>query len=85
MELPPVDPVIAMGVVLSTAVTDAVNVFFNSAVSARRRFAAASPLSAHASDNCSNWARTAAAASSLSATASPALSSGVPLSSACPV
>ncbi len=46
MELPPVDPVIAMSVGLSTAVTDAVYVFFNAAVSARRRFAAASWSSA---------------------------------------
>ncbi len=42
MILPPIDPMIAAGVVLSTAVTDAVYVLFNSAVSARRRFAAAS-------------------------------------------
>ena len=42
MNLPPIDPMIAAGVVLSTAVTDAVYVLFNSAVSARRRFAAAS-------------------------------------------
>jgi hypothetical protein len=41
MNLPPIDPFIAAGVVLSTAVTDAVYVFFNSAVSARRRIAAA--------------------------------------------
>ncbi len=42
MNLPPIDPMIAAGAVLSTAVTDAVYVLFNSAVSARRRFAAAS-------------------------------------------
>ena len=41
MALPPIDPLIAMGVVLSTAVTDAVYVMFNAAVSSRRRFAAA--------------------------------------------
>jgi hypothetical protein len=37
-----IDPLIAAGVVLSTAVTDAVYVMFNAAVSDRRRFAAAS-------------------------------------------
>lgn len=42
MDLPTIDPLIAAGVVLSTAVTDAVYVFFNAAVSARRRYAAAS-------------------------------------------
>lgn len=42
MELPPIDPWIAAGVILSTAVTDAVYVFFNAAVAARRRIAAAS-------------------------------------------
>jgi hypothetical protein len=41
MILPIIDPLIAGGVVLSTALTDAVYVFFNAAVSARRRFAAA--------------------------------------------
>ncbi len=41
MALAPIDPLIAMGVVLSTAVTDAVYVMFNAAVSSRRRFAAA--------------------------------------------
>ncbi len=46
MILPPIDPVIALGVVLSTAVTDAVYVFFNAAVVARRRIAAASWSSA---------------------------------------
>jgi len=42
LDLPTVDPLIAAGVVLSTAVTDAVYVFFNAAVAARRRVAAAS-------------------------------------------
>ncbi|ARN81588.1 hypothetical protein [Methylocystis bryophila] len=42
MGLPPIDPLVAVGVVLSTAVTDAVYVFFNAAVAARRRIAAAS-------------------------------------------
>jgi hypothetical protein len=42
MIVPSVDPLIAAGVVLSTALTDAVYVFFNAAVSARRRVAAAS-------------------------------------------
>jgi uncharacterized membrane protein YhaH (DUF805 family) len=42
MDLPAVDPLIALGVVLSTAITDAVYVFFNAAVAARRRVAAAS-------------------------------------------
>lgn len=46
MELPPIDPLVAMGVTLSTAATDAVYVFFNAAVSARRRVAAASWSSA---------------------------------------
>lgn len=36
-----IDPLIAVGVVLSTAVTDAVYVMFNVAVSSRRRFATA--------------------------------------------
>ncbi len=44
--MPPIDPFIASGVLLSTAVTDAVYVFFNAAVSARRRVAAASWSSA---------------------------------------
>jgi hypothetical protein len=39
MGLPTIDPLIAGGVVLSTTLTDAVYVFFNAAVSARRRFA----------------------------------------------
>jgi hypothetical protein len=42
MDLPTVDPLIAAGVVASTAVTDAVYVFFNAAVTARHRVAAAS-------------------------------------------
>ncbi|MGB7973701.1 MAG: hypothetical protein WCF81_05000 [Roseiarcus sp.] len=42
MILPPIDPLIAGGVVATTAFTDAVYVQFNAAVSARRRFAAAS-------------------------------------------
>ena len=37
-----IDPLIAGGVVLSTAVTDAIYVFFNAAVVARRRVSAAS-------------------------------------------
>ena len=41
MVLPTVDPMIAGGVVVSTALTDAVYVFFNAAVSARRRVGAA--------------------------------------------
>jgi hypothetical protein len=39
--LPPIDPWVAAGVVLSTAITDAVYVFFNASVSMRRRYAAA--------------------------------------------
>jgi hypothetical protein len=39
--IPPIDPWVAAGVVLSTALTDAVYVFFNAAVSMRRRYAAA--------------------------------------------
>jgi len=42
MELPTIHPLIAAGVVCSTAATDAVYVLFNAAVSARRRVAAAS-------------------------------------------
>jgi uncharacterized membrane protein YhaH (DUF805 family) len=42
MVLPTIDPLIAGGVVVSTALTDAVYVFFTAAVAARRRFAAAS-------------------------------------------
>ncbi len=41
MILPTIDPLIAGGVVVTTAFTDAVYVQFNAAVSARRRFAAA--------------------------------------------
>jgi uncharacterized membrane protein YfcA len=37
-----IDPVLALGVVLTTAATDAVYVFFTASVSARRRLAAAS-------------------------------------------
>lgn len=37
-----IDPVVAIGFVASTAITDAVYVFFNAAVAARRRIAAAS-------------------------------------------
>ena len=44
--LPQIDLLIGLGVFLSTAVTDAVYVFFNAAVSARRRVAAASWSSA---------------------------------------
>lgn len=42
LHLPQIDPLIALGVVASTAVTDAVYVFFNAAVSARKRVSAAS-------------------------------------------
>ena len=42
MPIPPIDPLIALGVVVSTAVTDAAYVFFNASVSARKRVAAAS-------------------------------------------
>jgi uncharacterized membrane protein YhaH (DUF805 family) len=41
MILPSVDPLIAGGVVLTTAFTDAIYVLFTAAVAARRRFAAA--------------------------------------------
>ena len=41
MELPTIHPLIAAGVVCSTAATDAVYVLFNAAVSARRGVAAA--------------------------------------------
>ncbi|MFT4099094.1 MAG: hypothetical protein QM651_18385 [Rhodoblastus sp.] len=44
--LPQIDILIALGVFVSTAVTDAAYVFFNAAVSARRRVAAASWSSA---------------------------------------
>lgn len=46
MDFPTIDPFVAAGVIASTAVTDAAYVFFNAAVSARRRFAAASWSSA---------------------------------------
>lgn len=46
MEPPSLDPLIALGVVASTALTDAVYVFFNAAVTDRRRIAAASWSSA---------------------------------------
>ena len=62
MILPTIDPLIAGVVVLTTALTDAVYVFFNAAVSARR-FAAATwssvwyPLAAFAVISyTSNWA-----------------------------
>jgi uncharacterized membrane protein YhaH (DUF805 family) len=42
MGLPTIDPLIAGGVVLTTAFTDAIYVQFTAAVAARRRFAAAS-------------------------------------------
>ncbi len=41
MDLPAIDPLVALGVAASTAITDAVYVFFNAAVSARKRVAAA--------------------------------------------
>jgi len=41
MDLPAIDPLVALGVFASTAVTDAVYVFFNAAVGARKRVAAA--------------------------------------------
>ena len=46
MVLPTIDPLIAGGVVLTTAFTDAIYVQFTAAVAARRRFAAASWSSA---------------------------------------
>jgi hypothetical protein len=46
MDMVTIDPLIAAGVVLSTAVTDAVYVLFNAAVSARRRVSAATWSSA---------------------------------------
>lgn len=39
--LPPIDPWLAAGVVVSTMATDAAYVLFNAAVSGRRRFGAA--------------------------------------------
>lgn len=69
MDLPNIEPLIAAGVVVSTAVTDAAYVFFNAAVSERRRIAAASwssvwyLLSAFAVISyTSNWAYVAFAA-----------------------
>jgi hypothetical protein len=41
MQLPTIDIFVAIGVTVSTAVTDAVYVFFNASVSERRRIAAA--------------------------------------------
>jgi uncharacterized membrane protein YhaH (DUF805 family) len=46
MVLPSIDPLIAGGVVLTTALTDAIYVQFTAAVAARRRIAAASWSSA---------------------------------------
>jgi uncharacterized membrane protein YhaH (DUF805 family) len=46
MDLPTIDPLIATGVILSTAVTDGAYVMFNAAVSARKRLAAANWSSA---------------------------------------
>ena len=46
MNLPVIDPLIAGGVVLTTALTDAIYVQFTAAVADRRRFAAASWSSA---------------------------------------
>jgi hypothetical protein len=40
--MPPINPLLALGVVLSTMATDAVYVLFNAAVSDRRRLGAAS-------------------------------------------
>jgi hypothetical protein len=42
MALPTIDPLIAGGVVLTTALTDAIYVQFTAAVAARRRVVAAS-------------------------------------------
>ena len=39
--MPSIDPLLALGVVLSTMATDAAYVLFNAAVSGRRRFGAA--------------------------------------------
>ena len=41
MILPTIDPIIAGGVVLTTAFTDAIHVLYTASVAARRRFAAA--------------------------------------------
>lgn len=69
MDLPTIDPLIAAGVIASTAVTDGAYVFFNAAVSERRRMAAATwssvwyLLSAFAVISyTSNWAYVAFAA-----------------------
>ena len=42
MQIPSIDPFISVGVIASTAATDAVYVLFNASVSARKSFAAAS-------------------------------------------
>ncbi|HSI42275.1 MAG TPA: hypothetical protein VLA00_17150 [Xanthobacteraceae bacterium] len=41
MTLPPIDPLLALGVFLSTAATDTVYVLFNASIMARRRMSAA--------------------------------------------
>ena len=46
MDLPTIDPLVAMGVILATAVTDGAYVMFNAAVSARKRVATANWSSA---------------------------------------
>ena len=46
LNLPQIDLLIALGVFVSTAVTDAVDAFFNAAVGARKRVAAATWSSA---------------------------------------
>ena len=42
MHLPAIDPIVAAGVIVATALTDACYVMFTSAVAARRRWPAAS-------------------------------------------
>ncbi len=42
MHLPAIDPLVAVGVLIATALTDACYVMFTAAVAARRRFPAAS-------------------------------------------
>jgi uncharacterized membrane protein YhaH (DUF805 family) len=42
MHLPTIDPLVAVGVIVATALTDACYVMFTSAVAARRRWPAAS-------------------------------------------
>jgi hypothetical protein len=42
LSVPPIDPLLAAGVLVSTAATDALYVQFSAAVAARRRIAAAS-------------------------------------------